>query len=214
VRKTESLSKSRLYKDNYPNHKKYLDQIFEEIQRFGGNTIVNFARGGLGVEYRKILIDVAKKFKVNFQNNSDTKVIEKKLLEKIIIDSIENMSQEELKKFVEDFNIKVNKLTPQAVLGAIQIIIKNGGFKPYKISVRVANAVAKQILGKGFSLAGNAAITKGISLFVGPVGLIITSLWTIIGFAGPAFRVTIPIVLHVAYLRIAYTETCVNDNKI
>lgn len=35
----------------------------------------------------------------------------------------------------------------------------------------------------------------------GPVGWAITGLWTAISLAGPAYRITIPCVCHVAYLR-------------
>lgn len=38
-------------------------------------------------------------------------------------------------------------------------------------------------------------------LAVGPIGWAITGLWTAISLAGPAYRITIPCVCHVAYLR-------------
>ena len=45
-------------------------------------------------------------------------------------------------------------------------------------------------------------LTKTASLLTGPIGWVITGLWTAIDLAGPAYRVTIPAVIQVAYLRI------------
>lgn len=40
-----------------------------------------------------------------------------------------------------------------------------------------------------------------IAVFLGPVGWVLTGVWTAIDLAGPAFRVTVPCVLHIAMLR-------------
>lgn len=88
------------------------------------------------------------------------------------------------------------------------------GFLMYRMATVVANAVAKQLLGKGLTFAANAALTRTIGVLAGPIGWIITGLWTAIDLAGPAYRVTVPCVIHIAYLRqkilysaIAETET-------
>ena len=39
------------------------------------------------------------------------------------------------------------------------------------------------------------------SMLVGPIGWVITGLWTAIDVAGTAYRVTIPAVVQVAFLR-------------
>jgi hypothetical protein len=43
------------------NHALYVDDISAEIQKFGGNTIVNIFRGGQGVPYAEVARDVADK---------------------------------------------------------------------------------------------------------------------------------------------------------
>ena len=40
---TENLSQQSGYKAHYPNHIKYVDEIMEELQRFGGNTFVELS---------------------------------------------------------------------------------------------------------------------------------------------------------------------------
>lgn len=75
----------------------------------------------------------------------------------------------------------------------------------YQVSTIVASAMAKQLLGYGIKLAAGgaagAALGRGVAVFMGPVGWILTGVWTAIDLAGPAFRVTVPCVLHIAMLR-------------
>ncbi|MCI5968290.1 hypothetical protein [Helicobacter sp.] len=73
--------------------------------------------------------------------------------------------------------------------------MKAKGFATYKLTVIVANAFWKFIFGKGLSFATNATLTKTLSVFLGPIG------WTAFDIASPAYRVTIPAVIQLAYLR-------------
>lgn len=182
-----------------------VDDIINEFQCFGGNTIINLFRGG-GVGYRTILIDVAKKLKVNFNKKSDVSIIEWNLLMKIFSDSLEKMSEEEVIKLAKEIGVPVDRytrFTKQVAINAIQILIKKNGFAAYKIAVIVANAIAKALLGRGLSLAANATLTRFISIFAGPIGWVIMAIWTAFDIAGPAYRVTIPCVIQIAYMRIA-----------
>ena len=93
-------------------------------------------------------------------------------------------------------------LSPSNVAIALQVAIRNSGFVAYQIAVIVANAVAKMLLGRGLALATNAMLTRAVSIFAGPIGWILTGLWTFADLAGPAYRVTIPSVIYVAYMRL------------
>jgi small GTP-binding protein len=66
--------------------------------------------------------------------------------------------------------------------------------------------VAKAILGSGLSLATNAAITRALGTFLGPAGWIASGVWIAVDLAGPAFRKTVPAVIHVALLRTILTS--------
>ena len=70
------------------------------------------------------------------------------------------------------------------------------------MAVIVANQIAVIVAGRGLAFAANAALTRTIGAFAGPIGWALLSLWTIFDIAGPAYRITIPCVVHVAYLRI------------
>ncbi len=200
---TETLTLSNGYKTYHPDHVKYWRDIAESYQRFGGNTFVNMVRSG-GVLYREILCDVCDKLKVNYNPNSSIETIEMQLLNKVLTDSLEKMTPEQLEEISRDFGLKLENikgLTPQAVTAALQAAIRVSGFKAYKCAVIVANALAQLILGHGLSFGANAMLTKAISVFAGPIGWVITGLWTALDIAGPAYRVTIPATIQIACMR-------------
>jgi len=199
LRISEELTLEERYKKHSPNHKKYWDLIAGEYQLFGGNTFANILRGK-GVLYEEILEDVVSELKIECNENSVDEM-EKALLEKILENSIKEMTEEQRKELVESLDLKTTDFTKQGVIVALQFAIRQGGFISYQIAVIVANAIAKTLIGRGLSLAANAALTKYLSIFAGPVGWAISGLWSIYDIAGPAYRVTIPATIYIAALR-------------
>lgn len=199
-RVTEILTEEPRFKQFYPNHAKYWDLIAAELQHFGANSLVTVFRGK-GVPYKTILVEVCSRLKVNFNKKSCVEVIEMNLLMKILIESLDKMDSEDLKKIIEDLNLKTTNFTKEAVIAALQAAMRAGGFATYKIAMIVANAVAKALLNRGLSLGANAALTRVLGIFAGPIGWVLTGIWTLVDIAGPAFRVTIPAVIQVAYMR-------------
>jgi len=200
-RLTEELTKLPIYQNCYPGRLNYMwDDIAHELQKFGGNTIMNKLRGH-GVYYREILIDVCKHMKVNFNKNARIEFIEDSLLRKCIEEAIEKMSVEEMRELIQSMNIKVTNFSKEAMTVALQTAIRLGGFASYKIAVIVANAFCKALLGRGLSLAANAALTRYMAIFAGPIGWLLTVIWTAVDIAGPAYRVTIPCCIQVAFMR-------------
>ncbi|MBU4445506.1 MAG: DUF3944 domain-containing protein [Candidatus Marinimicrobia bacterium] len=198
---TEELTITDEYKEHYPNHNKYWNLIAAEVQCYGANSIATIFRAGVGVLYKEILNDVCDRMKVNYNKSSNIDIIETNLLMKVLVDSLENMDPEQLKELVRTLDLKTTNLTKQGVTAALQATIKFSGFAVYKTAAIIANAVAKAILGRGLTFAANASLMKGISFFAGPVGWVITGLWTILDIAGPAYRITIPSVVQIAYMR-------------
>jgi len=200
-RLTEELTTSERFKQHNPDHRVYWDTIAAEIQCYGANTFATILRGGEGVLYKEVLINACNKMKVNFNKNASVEIIEMNLLMKILTDSMEKMTPEELQTLVEELDLKTTNFTKQAVVAAIQAGIKVGGFAAYKVAVIVANAVAKAVIGRGLSLAVGAGLTRSMAILAGPIGWAITALWTLLDIAGPAFRITMPCVVQVAFLR-------------
>ena len=206
----EELTGSKQYKKYYPDHKKYWDLIAAELQCFGANSIVTLFRGGKGVLYEEVLEDVCEKSEVKFEKGHTVKEKENKLILKIIEKSLDEMSESDRREFAKSLGFfDLTTFTPNALLGAAQAAFKIGGFQSYQLTLIVVNAVSKAALGHGLTLAGNAAMMRAVSVWAGPIGWAVTSLWTLTDIAGPAYRVTIPAVIQVAYLR----EKLENEKK-
>lgn len=200
-RLTESLTQEDNYKKHYPDHKQYWKEIAAEIQCFGGNTFANMFRGG-GVSYKEVLCDVCDKMKVNYNKDSSTKKIEQNLLMKILEDALEKMSPEEIEKLGKELGLEnTAKLTPQSLTAIFLAVFRAGGFKSYQLTLIIVNAVLKVLIGRGLPLVGNVILVRIANILTGPIGWVITGLWTAIDIAGPAYRVTIPAVIQIAYLR-------------
>jgi uncharacterized protein YaaW (UPF0174 family) len=203
-RYTEELSESDGYRKYYSEHSKYWQDIIEELQKFGGNTILNKMRGR-GVQYKEILTDVCDKLKVNYNANSNIERIETNLLIKILEDTLEKMSDEERKELAKSMGVKnIQDFSTQTMIGIFQVIFKAGGFKSYQLTVIIVNAILKVLIGKGLSFGANAALTRTMAILTGPIGWVITGVWTAFDIAGPAYRVTIPAVIEIAALRQKY----------
>ncbi len=198
----------------------YNDRILisNEICGFGGNTIANTYRnlrskifdGILDkvlpeayhvIDYDEIVKDVASHMEVNFKKTDDVLVIEDGLLKKILRDSFEKMTPEERQAVLDELGVADLSLLGPATTAATLIAGKMAGFATFKIALIVANAVARSILGKGLSFATNRLITKSLGVVLGPIGWVVTGLWTIADLASPAYRVTVPCVIQIAYMR-------------
>ncbi|OHZ01908.1 DUF3944 domain-containing protein [Salinicola sp. MIT1003] len=199
---TEELTQSDSYKLYYPDHSKYWPFIAAELQCFGANSLATLLRAGKGVLYKEVLTDVCDKLKVKYDKKGSVLEIENKLLEKILDDTLEKMSDAERAEFAKTIGIaNLETFTPHALSAAIQLAFKAGGFRSFQLTVIVANAVSRAVLGRGLALAGNAALMRTTALLTGPVGWALTGAWTVVDIAGPAYRVTMPAVIQVALLR-------------
>ena len=175
--------------------------IAEELQRFGGNSLINLFRGGAGVPYKEILCDVACHLKTEHDPKSDCAQIEMAILESVLEQSLDKMSEQERADLFAEFGANYTAGTTGAMMLALQAAIKASGFGTNKLAAVVANAVAKAILGRGLSFGATAGLMRGIGAFAGPIGWAITAIWTVFDLGSPAYRVTVPSVIQIAYMR-------------
>jgi uncharacterized protein YaaW (UPF0174 family) len=174
--------------------------IANEIRAFGGNTLVNLFRGG-GVEYAELARDVADHLKVPADKSSSVMAIEMVILQKLFTEALERMTPEERKKVLEELDIgDLAGMGPGAVAVALAAS-RFAGIAAYKMALIVANAIARAVLGRGLPLVVNAALTRTMGIMLGPVGWVLTGVWTMADLASPAYRVTVPCVVQIAYMR-------------
>ena len=208
--RNEELTETEGYKLHHPDHNKYWREIATEIQTFGGSTFSNIYRG-TGTIYREILHDVCDRLKVNYNKGSSIASIEMNFLQKALADSFEKLDSDQRAEVLRALGEEnATNMTSHAAVAAAQLLLRTSGFAAYKWALILVNAVisgiGKQVIGRGLPIVVNAALTRTLSVAIGPVGLALTAAWTAHDLAGPAYRVTIPSVLYVAALRLQINQ--------
>ena len=199
---SSQLEITDVYKQHCPHHSRYWREIGSEVQTFGGNSVSNLFRSGHGVPYAEIVRDVASKVGAKVPAGADVETAEDRILLCVLEKAYERMSEEERRALLDQLGVEHRKGLPSALpIGALQVAVAAGGFASYQIAVIVANAVARVVLGRGLTLAANAALTRTLGVLAGPVGLAVMAIWTAIDLAGPAYRVTVPCVVQIAFIR-------------
>ena len=196
---TEELTDYDSYQKYRPNHHKYVNLIESEIIKFGSNTFF------FNNSYKEIVCDVCDKLDVPYNEGRPLEHIEHNLLEKVLEKTWEEMSSSERQEVLKTVN-KGSRTIAQATPAALVGLFRAGGFASYQLAVIIANGVAKAVVGRGLSLAANAALTRALSIFAGPIGIALTTLWTVFSFAGPAYRVVIPVTVYIASIRDIYNK--------
>jgi uncharacterized protein YaaW (UPF0174 family) len=193
--------------------------ISQEIGAFGGNTLSNVYRdvrsniplGSLldkvlpdadaTIPYEEVVKDVASHLKVPFDKGDDLLVVEDGILRKILRDSFAKMTPEERADVLKELNVSDLSMLAPTASAALLAAGRVGGFATYKLALVVANAVSKALLGRGLPLVVNATIARTVGVVLGPIGWVVTGVWTLADMASPAYRVTVPCVIQVAYMR-------------
>lgn len=193
------INPSELKKDN---ERHLAVKIEKSIREAGSNDLATIFRGE-GVPYNEVVLDVGNKIGAKVSKDYSVEDNEKKILWKMFEDTLDKLNDSEKRELLASLGIKEHEI-PLGSTAAflIPIIMKHyGGFAVYQVSLIVANTVSRALLGKGLSFAANATITRVIGTALGPIGWIATGLWLAIDIAGPAYRKTVPTVVHIAMLR-------------
>ncbi|GAA8424370.1 hypothetical protein HpDR46_16980 [Helicobacter pylori] len=199
------MTSSTEYQRYGHDYAKYPRRIAEELQRYGVNSFANFFRDE-GVLYKEILCDACDHLKVNYNEKSETSLIEQNMLSKLLKDSLEKMSGREIKELCDGLGMtnidKVIGENKQVLIASVLTLFKAGGSHSYALAVSVADAMVRQTLGHGLSsVVGKVALKKTLGILAGPIGWVITGALVSINLAGPAYRVTVPACVLVATLR-------------
>lgn len=175
-----------------------------ELQHFGGDSIVNLFRGN-GVLYKEILSDVCDKLSVKYSKSSLAYDIENLLIEKLTEMSWEKMSIKEKEKVLDSMNIPDGfKGSPLAFIIAS---IKAGGVGSFQWSSWLAQSASLAFGHAALSSLSLGAATfvgsRGVAAVAGPIAAIVITVPLI---SGAAYRVTMPSVIQIAYMRRKYEQ--------
>ncbi|MCT7550928.1 DUF3944 domain-containing protein [Aliarcobacter butzleri] len=141
--KTEELTKRDTYKEFYPKHNCYWEEIASELQYFGGNSIANVFRQK-GVLYAEILRDVCKELGIKFNTYLSTEEIEEILLAYEKKEGI----LEEIKRQARNIDPKgvaaliATRLTPLALPSLPILAIKKLSDPAYRVTIEAVSEVA------------------------------------------------------------------------
>ncbi|WP_163306073.1 DUF3944 domain-containing protein [Enterobacter ludwigii] len=200
TRWTENLTSTPEYRLLAPEHRRYWQLIAAEFQRYGANTLVSLIRLGQGVTYREILGDVCDKLDVNYNLKSTTETIELCLLMKVLEKSLDQMTPEELATFSRNMQLDLTNPTPQLILMAVQAAIRTSSLAALELATVLSASVITSL--GGIATWGTVVVaSRALSVIAGPVAIALSSAWMISDIAGPAYRVTIPACIIVAWLR-------------
>nr|WP_154926509.1 DUF3944 domain-containing protein [Pantoea agglomerans] len=200
TRWTESLTSTPEYRLLAPEHRRYWQLIAAEFQRYGANTLVSLIRLGQGVTYREILGDVCDKLDVNYNLKCTTETIELCLLMKVLEKSLDQMTPEELATFSRNMQLDLTNPTPQLILMAVQAAIRTSSLAALELATVLSASVITSL--GGIATWGTVVVaSRALSVIAGPVAIALSSAWMISDIAGPAYRVTIPACIIVAWLR-------------
>ncbi|MDB1113650.1 50S ribosome-binding GTPase [Pseudomonas sp. B21-028] len=179
-------------------------EISHYLRKMGSNDIATLFRGGDGVPYAEVLCDVGHKLSTpGIDKTNSVEENEAFIIKKLFADALDKMSEDEKRQLFSTLGV-TGKDIPYTSAGVIltQVLLKEfGGFAIYKGSLVLANMISRALLGSGLRFATNAAITRSIGMALGPIGWIASGAWLAVEIAGPAFRKTVPAVIHVAMLR-------------
>lgn len=214
IRLNEGLSNSNAFIDSYPHKMKCMwKNLVFELQRFGGNTILNFFREGYGPTYEKIVYDVCKRMRVSNIHELDTaEEMEQKLLIAVSKKAIGEMSESEVRSIMDECGINGYDYSKTGLIAAI-IALQLINRRLFIIVINAVMRMASQILvGRGVMIVGMGVISRGLGILFGPLGWVLMCGWTVWDLSGPAYRVTIPAVIQIAYMRAKY-QAMSNSNS-
>ena len=160
--------------------------LIRELQHFGGNTFVNLFRRN-GVSYSEIVADVASHLKMKVPADASVEEIEALIIDCVFTSSWKKMSDDERRQILRGMGISASV--------SLDIPV-------WQKAALVANGLAQTTAGKVLPLIAGLSIGRVLGVLTGPVGLAITGLYTAYDISNPAFRVTLPCVVQIAWIRL------------
>ena len=147
-----------------------------ELRRFGGNTVVNTLRSN-ELDYNEVVADVAKHLGGKVVKTDDVFTLEDKAIEQV------------LKTFppsgTDAVDLELSRILPKIVN---QLIQKSWGVE------RIAKT-------GGAGVVSMVASRITPALMSGPAAAVSFGASTLYEISGPAFRITVPAVIHIASIR-------------
>lgn len=202
IRITEQLTSTDEYNRNYPEDMLFLvPQISNELLKYGSNTLATFLHNEPD-SYETVLRRVCKQMDVRTMEQDSVAKMERNLLTTLCQDTLNKMSERELRLLANENGIPDKTLTRQALTAALLMAIRTSRAVLTRIVARIIQYIVEIITVRGVATAGIETATRAVSGALGPIGWIALGAWTVYDISSPAYRVCVPAVLQVAYMRL------------
>lgn len=202
IRITEQLTATDEYNRNYPEDMLFLvPQISNELLKYDSNTLATFWHNEPD-SYETVLRRVCKQMDVRTMEKDSVAKMEHNLLTTLCQDTLDKMSERELRLLANENGIPDKTLTRQALTAALLMAIRTSRAVLTRIVARVIQYIVEIITIRGVATAGIETATRAVGGALGPIGWIALGAWTVYDITSPAYRVCVPAVLQVAYMRL------------
>ena len=204
IRLNQNLSRRADFFSCYPDRMVGMwKDLASELQRYGGNTILNCLRGGYGPSYKSVVSGVCEQMRVGgITKHDNVEEMEQKLLIHVSKKAIGELDESYIRAIMDEcglHNYERSKKGLLAALMALQVINRT----LFIIVIEsVMRTVSRILIGRGIMYAGVGIFSRGVGILFGPIGWLVMGGWTVWDMLGPAYRVTIPAVIQVAYMRV------------
>jgi uncharacterized protein YaaW (UPF0174 family) len=184
---------------------KIADLLAKEIRAFGSHSLASLVRGGKPVEYNEVVLDVAIKLGVKNVSGSSTVVeIEQAILVTLLSKSIKDKSPDEILQMLKEIGYSLDSKTLSSIKAAtdndalVKILITL--FSSLAIARTVSSSLTPALAATSKALLSSSVIARA-PVLLNPLGVAISAIWTGYDASGPAYRVTIPAIAHIAFIR-------------
>ena len=202
IRITEQLTATDEYNRNYPEDMLFLvPQISNELLKYGSNTLATFWHNEPD-SYETVLRRVCKQMDVRTMEQDSVAKMEHNLLTTLCQDTLNKMSERELRLLANENGIPDKTLTRQALTAALLMAIRTSRAVLTRVAARIIQYIVEIITVRGVATAGIETATRAVGGVLGPIGWIALGAWTVYDITSPAYRVCVPAVLQVAYMRL------------
>lgn len=193
--------------------------IATEIQTYGGDTILNTARGH-GVLYKEILQDACGQLKVS--KADDVYEMENNLLIYALNDYLKDKTAQEITELARNINLedkdKVNTVLTAIATKKFSLSMLSTKLIQHIIYKSILYMTVKRAIGQSLfkriliNIGVRQVATRQMAAWAGPIGWAIGGLTMIPVVSGPAYRITIPACIHVACLRRKHLDALLEKN--
>lgn len=176
-----------------------------EICAFGGNSLFNIIRSS-PIAYHEMVTDIAKKLGAKYQKESDTYAIELEVMRVLLEKALQKKTSSEIEALLQESGCEIDprldalirsqsniKLLTQSLMKAIG---------PYSFVRLLVEAMTPSLIRPVVAAAGVAIVpVLRVPALFNPLGIALSAIYVGYDLSGPAYRVTIPIMMNIAMIR-------------